>query len=56
MTYAGFDEEEIRSEFSKLKSIVDEYKALTPEEKAAQTISLDDLKKRLTDDKLNSDE
>jgi len=49
MTYAGFDQEEIQAEFSKLKSIVDEYKALTPEEKAEQTISLDELKKRLTD-------
>ena len=56
MTYAGFEEEEIQAEFSKLKSIVDEYKALTPEEKAEQTISLDELKKRLTDDKSNSDE
>ena len=56
MTYAGFEEEEIQAEFGKLKSIVDEYKALTPEEKAKQTISLDELKKRLTDDKSNSDE
>ena len=56
MTYAGFEEEEIQAEFSKLKSIVDEYKALTPEEKAEQTISPDELKKRLTDDKSNSDE
>ena len=56
MTYAGFEEEEIQAEFSKLKSIVDEYKSLTPEEKADQTISLDELKKRLTDNKPNSDE
>ena len=56
MTYAGFEEEEIQAEFSKLKSIVDEYKALTPVEKATQTISLDELKKRLTDAKSNSNE
>ena len=55
MTYAGFEEEEIQAEFSKLKSIVDEYKALTSEEKAKQTISLDELKKKLTEDKSNRD-
>ncbi len=56
MTYAGFDEEDIQSEFSKLKSIVDEYKAMTPEEKAKHTISHDELKKRIIDKNLNSDE
>lgn len=56
MTYAGFDEEEVQAEFSKLKSIVDEYKALSPEEKAEQTISLDELKKRISDDKSDSNE
>ena len=45
MTYAGIEEEEIQTEFSKLKFIVDEYKALTPEEKAGQTISLKNLKR-----------
>jgi hypothetical protein len=35
---------------------VDEYKALTPEEKAKQTISLDELKKRISDDKSDNDE
>jgi hypothetical protein len=56
MTYAGFDEEDIQSEFSKLKSIVDEYKAMTPEEKAKNTISHDELKRRISDNKSNSDE
>ncbi len=56
MTYAGFEQEEIQAEFDKLKSIVNEYKALTPEEKAKQTISLDELKKRISDDKPESDE
>lgn len=56
MTYAGFGEEEIQAEFDKLKSIVDEYKALTPEEKAKQTISLDELKKRISNDKSDSNE
>ncbi len=49
MTYAGFDEEEIQAEFSKLKSIVDEYKAMSPEEKAKHTFSHDELKKRISD-------
>lgn len=56
MTYAGFDEEEIQSEFSKLKSMVDEYKAMTPEEKAKHTISHEELKKRINDKKSYSDE
>lgn len=56
MTYAGFEEEEIQAEFDKLKSIVDEYKALSPEEKVKQTISLDELKKRISDDKSDNDE
>jgi hypothetical protein len=56
MTYAGFEEEEIQAEFDKLKSIMDEYKALTPEEKAKQTIRLDELKKRIGDKKSDSDE
>jgi hypothetical protein len=49
MTYAGFDEEEIQKEFSKLKSIVSEYTAMTPEDKAKHTISHDELKKRIND-------
>lgn len=56
MTFVGFEQEEIQAEFDKLKSIVDEYKALTPEEKAKQTISLDELKKRISDDKSDNDE
>jgi hypothetical protein len=56
MTYAGFDEQEIQAGFSKLKSIVDEYKAMTPEEKAKRTISHEELKKRISDKNLNSDE
>ncbi len=55
MTYAGFDEQEIQAGFSKLKSIVDEYKAMTPEEKAKRTISHEELKKRISDKNLNSD-
>lgn len=56
MTYAGFDEEDIQAEFSKLKSIVDEYKAMTPKEKAKHTISHDELKKRISGKNLNSNE
>ncbi len=47
MTYAGFDEEEIQWEFSKLKSIMDEYNAMIPEEKAKNTMSLAELKMRI---------
>ena len=46
MTYSGFDEKEIQSEFAKLKSIVDDYKAMSSEEKEKNTISLKELKKR----------
>lgn len=56
MTFVGFEQEEIQAEFDKLKSIVDEYKALTPAEKAKQTINLDELKKRISDDKSDNDE
>jgi len=56
MTYAGFDEEGIQTEFTKLKSIVDEYKSMTPEEKAKHTISHEELKKRISDKKSYSDE
>lgn len=56
MTFVGFEQEEIQAEFDKLKSIIDEYKALTPKEKAKRTISLDELKKRISDDKSDNDE
>jgi len=56
MTYMGFDQEEIQAEFDKLKSIVDEYKALTPEEKAKQTISHEELKKQISNNKSDNDE
>ncbi len=56
MTFAGFEEEKIQAEFHKLKSIVDEYKALTPEEKAKQNINLNELKKRIREDKSDSHE
>jgi hypothetical protein len=54
MTYAGFDEEEIQNEFSKLQSIVDEYKTMTAEEKAKHTIGLDELRKKISDKKKSS--
>jgi len=56
MTYAGFDEEDIQAEFSKLKSIEDEYKAMNPKEKAKHTSSHDELKKGISDKNLNSNE
>ncbi len=51
MTYMGFDQDEIQTEFDKLKSIVDEYKALAPEEKANQTMTLKELKRRVSKNK-----
>ncbi len=53
MTYSGFDEKEIQSEFAKLKSIVDDFKAMSSEEKEKNTISLDEFKARLRDNELN---
>ncbi len=53
MTYAGFDQKEIQSGFAKLKSIVDDYKAMSSEEKEENTISLSELKARWEEKKLN---
>lgn len=53
MTYSGFNEKEIQSEFAKLKSIVDGYKTMSSEEKEKSTISLDEFKARLKDNELN---
>ena len=53
MTYAGFDESEIQNEFAKLKSIVDDYKAMSSEEREKKTMSLDEFKSKLKDSKLN---
>ena len=47
MTYAGYDENEIKKELNEIKGIADEYENLTQEEKKEKTISLDELKKRL---------
>lgn len=50
MTFAGYDEEEIQDEFSKIKKIKDEYENLSPEEKERRTTSLDDWLKDLDDE------
>ncbi len=47
MTYAGFEEEEIQNDFDRIKNVVDEYKNMSDEEKKKNTISLDELKKKL---------
>lgn len=47
MTYAGFDEREIQSDFDRIKNVVDEYKNMSDEEKKKNTISLDELMKKL---------
>lgn len=47
MTYAGFDEKEIQNDFDRIKNVVDEYKNMSDEEKKQNTISLDELKKKL---------
>ncbi len=47
MTYAGFEQEEIQSEITRISSIKDEYNNLTLKEKKLKTISLDKLKEKL---------
>jgi hypothetical protein len=47
MTFIDYDEEAIQEQFKSLNDKVEEYKKLTEEEKQQNTISLDELKKRL---------
>ena len=47
MTFCGYEQDEIQEQFASIKKSVDDYKHLTEEEKKQQTISLEDLKKKL---------
>ena len=47
MTFFGYDEEEIQKQFKSIERIAEEYKNMSPEEKKANTITLEELKKRL---------
>lgn len=49
MTFCGYEQEEIQEQFDSINKIVDDYKNLTKEEKMEQTISLEELKKKLDD-------
>lgn len=54
MTFIDYDEEEIQEQFKSLNDSVEEYKKLTNEEKEQKTISLDELKRRLDENKGSS--
>lgn len=45
MTFVGFEEEDIQQELIKLEKEMEDYKAMTDEEKKENSISLDDLLK-----------
>lgn len=47
MTFVGYDETEIKEQLDAINDRAQEYKNLTEEEKKEQTISLEELKKRL---------
>jgi len=49
MTFCGYEQEEIQEQFDSINKIVDDYKSLTDKEKEEQTISLEELKKKLDD-------
>ncbi len=49
MSFAGFDQEEIQSQFDHIKSIKEEYDSLSPEEKKSKTFTLDELKNMIED-------
>lgn len=47
MTFCGYEQDEIQKQIDTINKTVEEYKNLTDEEKKEQTISLNDLKKKL---------
>lgn len=49
MTFISFDQEKIQAELDDLKRTVDEYEKMSPEERKANTTSLDDFLKELDD-------
>lgn len=50
MTFVGYDEDEIQDQFKSLNDSVEEFNKLTDEEKKQNTISLDELKRRLDEE------
>ncbi|RED97880.1 DUF6557 family protein [Marinoscillum furvescens] len=50
MTFISFDQEEIQSKWDELKRTVDEYEKMLPEERQANTISLEDFLKEIDDE------
>ena len=53
MTFISFDEGEIQADLDNLKRTVDEYEKMSPEERKANTTSLEDFLKELDE---NGDE
>jgi len=49
MTYSGFDEQEIESRFSEIIRIVDEYENMSEEEKKLNTMSFEEMTKKLNE-------
>ena len=47
MTFIGFEEEEIREQFRLLKDEMEEFDKMTDEEKKENTITLEELEKKL---------
>ncbi len=47
MTFCGYEQEEIQEQFDSINKAIDYYENLTDEEKQEQTISLEELKKKL---------
>ena len=56
MTFFGYEEEEIQEHLKRIKGIAEEYKNMSPEEKKANTISLEELKKKIEDSENEQDE
>ena len=56
MTYTGFEQEDIQAEINRIKEIKDEYKSLTPEEKAKRTCTLEELENKFKNKKEETDE
>ena len=49
LTFCGYEQEEIQEQFDSISKTIDDYENLTDEEKKEQTISLEELKKKLND-------
>lgn len=56
MTFCGFEEEEIQEQFKEIEKSAEDFKNLTEEERAEQTISLEELMKKLDDDETKTEE